>query len=50
MPNITIPNRKKNLPKYSHHEDSNMQNPLPREFIADQRKRSLRYTKKGGNK
>jgi hypothetical protein len=50
MTDIIIPNRKKRLQKYTHHEDSNMQNPLPKEFIADQKRRSERFMKKGGKK
>jgi hypothetical protein len=49
MPYIEIKNKKKNLPKYSHSEDSDMQHPLSREYIANQKRRSLKYTK-GGNK
>jgi hypothetical protein len=45
MPNIEIPNRKKKQLKYQYNNYSNS-TPLPPEFIADQRRRSLKYTEK----
>jgi hypothetical protein len=45
-----IKNKKKIIPKYSHHEYANMQHPLPKEYIADQKRRSERFIKKGGKK
>jgi hypothetical protein len=37
-----------NKKKYEYHKDVNC-TPLPKDFIADQKRRSLKYTK-GGNK
>jgi hypothetical protein len=44
MPNIEIPYRKKKQLKYQYNNYN--ATPLPPEFIADQRRRSLKYTKK----
>jgi hypothetical protein len=41
----TIPNTKKKQLKYEYHRDLNCTK-LPSEFIADQRRRSMRFTKK----
>jgi hypothetical protein len=46
MPYIEIPNKKKVQKKFDYRVDKNMQNPLPADFIAEQRRRSLKYTKK----
>jgi hypothetical protein len=45
-----IPNKKRITPKYSYHKDANMQYPLSKEFIADQKRRSERFIKKGRGK
>ncbi len=41
-----IPNRKKVKPKYEYHKDANSTS-LPPDFIEDQRRRSMRFVKKG---
>jgi hypothetical protein len=48
MPYIEIKNKKEVQKKYQY-TDYTGSHPLPPEFIADQKRRSLKYTKKGGN-
>jgi hypothetical protein len=44
-----IPNRKKKQLKYQYNNYTNS-TPLSSEFIADQKRRSMRFVKKGGKK
>jgi hypothetical protein len=49
MPNIEIPYKKKKQLKYQYTNYVTISTPLSPEYIADQKRRSLKYTK-GGTK